>query len=207
MTTTTTIAPATVFSYEEFQDMCGKGQVATAHITYTHGHVDAFEIAQDGDAIAIGVNLCGILGAGMALQAKNLFPLFAKRYKEVCASGALRPGKILYHTKECGGKMLLAFPTKIAPQFDAFPYLIEQGLQNLVANAEQKEIKHLILPKLGYGLGKLKWEVVGPLMLSYLVKIPNVQCTICIGENDPEYHRLADGTLIIVEQPPIDDIA
>lgn len=67
---------------------------------------------------------------------------------------------------------------------------IEEGMQWLLKNYKDEGIKSIALPALGCGLGKLKWEDVGPMMCKYLV-----QMDIPVSVYLPREHEIAEDFL------------
>lgn len=52
-------------------------------------------LKSDAQALVNAVNTVGVMGKGIALQFKNLYPTNYKVYKEACKKGELIVGKIL----------------------------------------------------------------------------------------------------------------
>ena len=65
-------------------------------------------------------------------------------------------------------KWFLFLPTKRHWRNDSRFEDIEESMQWLATNYEKEGIQSLALPALGCGLGKLRWEQVGPMMCHYL---------------------------------------
>jgi O-acetyl-ADP-ribose deacetylase (regulator of RNase III) len=62
----------------------------------------------------------------------------------------------------------LLFATKKHWREDSDYAAIEEGMIWLFENYKKEGIKSLALPALGCGLGKLKWQDVGPMLCKYL---------------------------------------
>ena len=135
--------------------------------------------------ITIPVNTVGTLGAGLALQAKKLFPQLNYEYRKMCFSSALDIGKPQFSH----GNEILLFPTKKHWRNDSKMEYIDSGLAYLRAAFQDSKIKCkndiLALPKLGCGLGKLEWDVVGKLIIIYLGDAP---ITIEVYGEEPEHN-------------------
>lgn len=136
------------------------------------------------EVITCTVNTVGVMGAGLALTTKYLFPKMFQQYKRFCKAGSFRTGQLwLYKgaVKWPGGVLL--FPTKEHWKDPSKIEWIESGLQNLVNTYEQRGIKSLAIPLLGCQNGCLKEEEVLPVMEKYLGLM---QIPIEIWRYDPE---------------------
>ncbi|AYG36961.1 phosphatase [Lactiplantibacillus pentosus] len=139
------------------------------------------------------VNTVGVMGKGIALQFKKLYPEMFTNYQHFCESGALTVGKLyLYKTP---GKWILNFPTKENWRNKSKLAYIEAGLKKFVATYQEKGIESISFPQLGTGNGGLDWErEVRPLMEKYLRKLPiKVYIHIYTGwEKNPEYKNIKE---------------
>lgn len=113
------------------------------------------------------VNTVGVMGKGIALTFKKVYPDMYKNYRYYCENKQLEVGKLyLYKTP---GKWILNFPTKINWRNPSKVEYIEQGLKKFVTSYKEKGIKSIAFPKLGCGNGGLNFETqVKPLMDKYL---------------------------------------
>lgn len=128
--------------------------------------------AEQVDAYVNPINCQGRMGAGVALEFAKRYPEMYKNYRKFCDTGQLRPG-ILHFFNE-GGKLIINFPTKDHVfRASEVPY-ITSGLRALREYLEDPEcpVKSLVLPALGCGHGGLEWDIVKPLITSYLRNLP-----------------------------------
>lgn len=140
-------------------------------IHYTTGDI----FASNAQVIVNPVNCRGVMGAGLALAFKQRYPEMFEVYVQECRSGQLRIGQpTLYRVSQ---PWILNFPTKDHWRNPAKLEYIEQGLQFFAANYRQMGITSIAFPKLGAGLGKLSWERVRALMVSYLEPL---ECEVII---------------------------
>lgn len=130
------------------------------------------------------VNCEGIMGKGLALTFKQRYPAMFLIYQHECAAGILRIGHPTLYQEST--PWILNFPTKDKVRANSTPTYIEEGLQYVVANYAAADIKSIAFPKLGAGYGRLTWETVGPLMATYLGKLP-IDVTIYIEASDQKY--------------------
>jgi hypothetical protein len=102
-----------------------------------------------------------VMGAGVAKDAVLKFPGIDKEW------GAL----VEYHGNNCymsQDRRLISFPTKHHWMDKSDPILIERSAFQLVGIADRQNIKKLAMPRIGCGLGGLKWETVRTLLTKIL---------------------------------------
>ncbi len=141
-------------------------------------------LASQAEALVNTVNTVGIMGKGIALQFKEAFPNNFKVYKEACKNNELTIGKLLVVKDKNldGEKIIINFPTKVDWKQKSKIEYIEIGLQELVRVIADYSIKSIALPPLGCGNGGLDWQIVKPLIISYLGKLQGV--TVSVYEPD-----------------------
>ncbi len=139
-------------------------------------------LESEAEALVNTVNTIGIMGKGIALQFKNIFPNNFKLYANACKNKALNIGQLLV-TEEIliGGKnkIIINFPTKVHWREPSEYQYIEAGLSQLVKVIKEKNIKSIAIPPLGAGNGGLDWGRVKQLLEKYLAL---VECDIHIYE-------------------------
>lgn len=113
------------------------------------------------------VNTRGVMGKGIALQFKRIYPDMFKRYRDHCEHDRLTIGNLfLWKTPH---KWVLNFPTKEHWRNPSRPEYIEEGLQKFVSIYDELGITSIAFPALGCGNGELDYEAqIQPLMESYL---------------------------------------
>lgn len=119
-------------------------------------------LESDADALINTVNCKGVMGKGLALQFKKKYPSNFKIYKDACTSGYLRPGKML--TVKEDGKYIINFPTKDDWRNRSKIEYIEEGLESLLNEIEEHNLKSIAIPPLGCGNGGLDWLTVHKLI-------------------------------------------
>lgn len=121
-------------------------------------------LAADVEALVNTVNCVGIMGRGIALQFKNMFPANFKAYEAACAHKEVQPGRMFVF--ETGGltnpKFIINFPTKRHWRGKSRMEDIDAGLMALAGEIRQRDIKSIAIPPLGSGLGGLNWAEVRP---------------------------------------------
>ena len=113
------------------------------------------------------VNTRGVMGAGIALRFKKIYPDMFMRYRELCEQGRFRIGNLfLYKTSH---KWILNFPTKDHWRAPSRTEFIEAGLRKFIATHDEMGITSIAFPLLGCGNGGLDYDTqVRPLMEHYL---------------------------------------
>jgi len=117
------------------------------------------------------VNTVGVMGRGIALEFKRLYPKMFREYRELCEQGRLQIGMLwLYKSPN---KWVLSFPTKKHWQSPSQVDYIEAGLRKFVSSYTDLGIHSIAFPALGCGNGQLDFETqIQPLMDQYLRNLP-----------------------------------
>jgi O-acetyl-ADP-ribose deacetylase (regulator of RNase III) len=116
------------------------------------------------------VNVEGVMGKGIALTFKRVFPEMFREYQDLCEQNRLRIGSL--HLFQSQSKLILNFPTKERWRNPSRLSYIEEGLRTFVATYEQAGIYSIAFPPLGCGNGELDFSDVQPLMERYLAPLP-----------------------------------
>jgi len=134
------------------------------------------------EALVNTVNTVGVMGKGIALQFKNRFPANFKAYKEACNNKSLKIGQLLVTEEETllhGKKTIINFPTKTNWRLPSEYSYITKGLQALVTEIRNRNIKSIAIPPLGAGNGGLDWSKVKPIIVSAL---QDLDCNVYLYE-------------------------
>lgn len=117
------------------------------------------------------VNTVGVMGKGVALEFKRLFPEMYKQYRDLCERDEFRVGQLwLYRNPQ---KWVLNFPTKQHWRAPSRMEYIEAGLDKFVQVYSDWGIHSIAFPPLGCGNGQLDFKTqVRPLMEKYLKSMP-----------------------------------
>ena len=117
------------------------------------------------------VNTVGVMGKGIALEFKRLFPDMYQQYRDLCEQGKFEIGTLwLYKSPN---KWVLNFPTKRHWRNPSKISYIEAGLQKFVEQYSAWNIHSIAFPALGCGNGQLDFaSEVQPLMEKYLKPLP-----------------------------------
>lgn len=121
----------------------------------THITGDLFDPEHGFDAIGHGVNVFGVMGAGIAKTFRANYPDMYKTYKTYCDRGLLRPGMtyIYFHTEE--NLYVYSIASQNRPGADARTEWLKEGLEKVRRHMMAVDIHHLGLPLIGEGVGGL----------------------------------------------------
>ncbi|MDE0696898.1 MAG: macro domain-containing protein [Boseongicola sp.] len=146
-------------------------------IIYTDG--DLFE--SPAKVLVNTVNTRGVMGKGIALRFKQIYPEMFKEYRDQCKLRHLTIGKLqLFKTTH---KWILNFPTKEHWRNPSRPEYIEAGLVKFRETYARIGAASYAFPMLGCGNGELDFdEQVRPLMERYLGNL-SVSTRIHIGRD------------------------
>ncbi len=128
------------------------------------------------------VNLVGVMGAGLALVHKAMFPKMYQTYREYCKAGQFKAGQLWCYNQSWRWQVL-NFPTKRSWRDWSEIPLLEMGLMNLVKTYQERGITSLAMPLLGCQNGHLKEEQVLPVMEKWLSQM---NIPVEIWRRDPD---------------------
>lgn len=97
-----------------------------------------------------------VMGAGIALSAKNKYPNLPLSLAVKLRAG----GNHVYHIPQKDGVNIVTFPTKNHWRDDSDTALIKQSCKELVELTNKKGWTNVLLPRPGCSNGKLEWEDV-----------------------------------------------
>lgn len=121
------------------------------------------------DMIVCPVNVCKVMGKGLAKEFKERYPGIYLPYYEKCDK-KWEIGTVLTFKNPSDEfpKWICLFPTKIHWKQSSQMWIIERGMAGLFDEIAYTGIKSIAIPALGCGLGTLNWEKVK----DYLVSLP-----------------------------------
>lgn len=135
------------------------------------------------EALVNTVNTVGIMGKGIALQFKKLFPNNYKIYRDICNKKDFKIGQLIVTRDQnivTGEKVIINFPTKKHWKSPSEYEYIEKGIEELIKVIEKEKIKSIALPPLGSGNGGLQWFKVKNIINDKLSSIEN--CEVFVYE-------------------------
>ena len=134
-------------------------------------YVDFSIFESPAKVLANTVNTVGVMGKGIALEFKRVYPEMFKEYQRLCEGGQFHTGDLwLFKTSH---KWILNFPTKRHWRNRSKPEYIEAGLRKFTHMYSDAGITFVSFPMLGCGNGELDWKSqVKPMMEQYLRGLP-----------------------------------
>ena len=129
------------------------------------------------NCIFIPVNCVGVMGKGLALDFKKMYPKLASIYRAFCNDGHLTVGDPCILTNRGGiSGSVVFFPTKNDWRNPSELNWIREGLIRLATQPShtqwRKQTRNIHIPKLGCGLGGLDWADVRPLIVQFAEMMP-----------------------------------
>lgn len=122
-------------------------------------------------AVVNTVNTVGVMGKGIALSFRKLYPAMYEEYRRLCEAGRLEIGRL--HVYRTPNKIIVNFPTRKHWRNPSRPEYIEAGLKTFARQYTDYGISSVSFPQLGCGNGELNWKTqVQPLMEKYLRDLP-----------------------------------
>lgn len=122
-------------------------------IHYVKGDI----LGDKSQAIVIPVNCKGVMGAGLALEFKQRYPLGYYYYRMYYKQGDLNTGLVTYVAIHSLHSTFIFFPTKNDYRHKSKLQWIISGLKSLKQLITDKRLKSVAIPALGCGLGGLLW--------------------------------------------------
>lgn len=158
-------------------------------IEFTSGDI----LKSDADALVNTVNCVGVMGRGIALQFKNMYPDNFKAYEAACQRETVQPGRMfVFETGQLTPpRFIVNFPTKRHWRGKSRIEDIEAGLADLVKVIRDKGIRSIAIPPLGSGLGGLDWHEVRPRIERALTELADVQILVFEPKGAPTSDKMA----------------
>jgi O-acetyl-ADP-ribose deacetylase (regulator of RNase III) len=137
-------------------------------------------LQENAEAFVNTVNCVGVMGRGIALQFKKMFPENFKAYSQACRKEQVQPGKMFVYKNEAlvCPKYIINFPTKRHWKELSLIEDIENGLEDLVEVIKNLNISSIAIPPLGSGLGGLDWNMIRIKIEHSLQNLPNTKIII-----------------------------
>ena len=141
-------------------------------IHFVHGNM--FDTKYD--AYVNPVNCKGVMGKGLALEFKKRYPMNFEFYKFICDQGKLKPGYVYWIRDNSKNITIINFATKDHWKDPSKIEWINDGCMKLRDYLLENpyNIKNIVIPKLGCGLGGLDWSYVKNIFLEYFDDITDI---------------------------------
>ena len=134
----------------------------------------------DAEALVNSVNCVSVMGRGIALQFKNLYPSNFKSYAAACEREEVQPGRMfVFETGQLTNpRYIINFPTKRHWRAKSRIGDIESGMKSLVEEITTRNIQSVAIPPLGSDLGGLQWLDVRPVIEAALQELNDIRLII-----------------------------
>ncbi|MGE0342585.1 MAG: macro domain-containing protein [Porticoccaceae bacterium] len=131
-------------------------------ITFHEGDL----LASKESTIAHGCNTVGAMAAGIAGQIAAKYPNVRSAYGEACSThnfylGCAQPVQAFEGTRRVGdapARLVYNLATQLIPGPDARVNAITLAFANMAAHALNNDIDRVAIPRIGCGIGGLKWD-------------------------------------------------
>ncbi len=124
----------------------------------------------DADVIVNTVNTVGVMGAGVAKAVKDRYPEIMEPYTEACRTRKIQPGGVQV-LRMNDGKIVVNLASKEHFKDPSKPEWAGYGLLNLrrvLGLHQMRDVKSVLLPPPGAGLGGLSPETVQRMIRTYM---------------------------------------
>ncbi len=113
------------------------------------------------DVIGQGCNMQGVMGAGIAKDFRELYPVMYQDYRAKCLAGEVELGGYdMYPVDDTPGWVANLYTQRL-PGADASLAAVAQSVTKLCLDLQEKTGMHSLgLPRIGCGIGGLQWEDV-----------------------------------------------
>lgn len=132
--------------------------------------------------IGHGVNVHGLMGAGIAKQFRDEFPINYAGYKHACDVGSLTPGDFIVIADRLRGRKInvVNFASQAKPGPDAqYPWLFSSlylfATQASRVDRIAKAGNVIAIPEIGCGIGGLKWKKVKNIIKCVESVVPDIE--------------------------------
>jgi O-acetyl-ADP-ribose deacetylase (regulator of RNase III) len=161
-------------------------------IELTRGNI----LTADAEALVNTVNCVGVMGKGIALQFKKAFPENFKAYETACRHGAVKIGKMFIFEigQMFNPRFIVNFPTKRHWKGRSRYEDIAAGLEDLIIEIQQMDIRSIAIPPLGCGLGGLDWKRVRSMIEQAFSSLPEVKVKLYEPKGAPKAEQMPMGT-------------
>lgn len=120
---------------------------------------DLFDPAHGFEAIGHGVNLKGVMGAGIAKTVRDRYPAIMEPYRRACRTGELHLGG--YQVWEApDGLLVVNLATQQDLGRDARLWAVADSVYSALDDLEGRGVRRFGVPQLGAGIGGLDWDDV-----------------------------------------------
>lgn len=128
-------------------------------------------------ALAHGVNVDGLMGAGVAAIFRRKFPAMHREYVRACRRGDLTPGSV-WPWKAPSGLWVYNLASQDRPGPHARLEWVEESVKAMLEHAQEHGVGSVAMPRIGCGIGGLHWADVEGVLGSCVEAIPGVELEV-----------------------------
>lgn len=132
--------------------------------------------SSEASAIGHGVNCKGLMGAGIAVQFRSLYPDMYQEYRKLCMEDLLRPGQIFPYRAH--DRTVINIASQEYPGPDAKYEWLITGVRAALRYCEERGLASLALPRIGCGIGGLEWVSVELLLGDITDEHPTIELEV-----------------------------
>ena len=131
-------------------------------------------------ALAHGVNIMGLMGGGIALQIAQKYPMVESAYRNACETRKLRIGGCFPVTTSRAGAPYVIYnlATQVQPGPHGSLTAVDIAIGRMVEHALDNGIDHIAMPRIGCGIGGLRWQDVMFILNGHCSQVKFSVCSI-----------------------------
>lgn len=114
-------------------------------------------------ALGHGVNVDGLMGAGIAVMFQRKFTGLLLAYRAACRNGVLRPGGVFPWRAE-DGRWIYNIASQDRPGRRARLEWVRSAAAEALEHADANGVSVIALPQIGCGIGGLAWDEVAAIL-------------------------------------------
>jgi O-acetyl-ADP-ribose deacetylase (regulator of RNase III) len=127
----------------------------------------------DAAALGHGVNVKGLMGAGIAKVFKEKFPKNYGAYRRACDVKLLKPGEAFIYFED--NKYVVNLSTQREPGPDASYKWVLYAAADAALQLAGTGVDRLAIPMIGCGIGGLEWPGVEHILRAVEIIVPNFE--------------------------------
>lgn len=111
-------------------------------------------------ALAHGVNVRGVMGAGIATEFRARFPEMYAEYRGLCRDGGLVAGEVHPWRDPASGCWVYNLASQDKPGANARLEWLDSSVRAMANHASRHGVAKVAMPRVGCGIGGLRWRDV-----------------------------------------------
>jgi O-acetyl-ADP-ribose deacetylase (regulator of RNase III) len=139
---------------------------------------DLFDPSHNFDALGHGINLEGVMGSGIAVIFRKMFPAMYQGYRASCFQNHIEPGGIYPWHDARRDQWVYNCATQIRQGANASYPLVAISAHLMLEHACSNNVKSIGIPTIGCGIGGLEWPKVQYIYKMMFESNPHVTLTV-----------------------------